>query len=182
MKKLRMFLLSVLLCVVTGHTAVGNQQSGVVVIDVKEFGAKGDGVTDDTLAVKNAILSLKTTGGKVFFPKGTYLLGTPTAAAAGYLENYFIPLVSNLILEGEGAASVIKVKDNVLSNPRDDVGNAHILAGKGLKNVTIRKLTFDGNGKNNLTPAGRIRNRDVHLSRRRQHHHSEQHIQKLCRP
>lgn len=36
------------------------------------FGAKGDGVTDDTQAIKDAIASLKT-GGMLFFPKGVYI-------------------------------------------------------------------------------------------------------------
>ncbi|EHK19381.1 glycoside hydrolase family 55 protein [Trichoderma virens Gv29-8] len=55
--------------------------------NVKDFGAKGDGVTDDTAAINNAILS----GGRcgrlctsstltpaiVYFPAGTYLISTP---------------------------------------------------------------------------------------------------------
>jgi hypothetical protein len=38
----------------------------------KKFGAKGDGVTDDTASVQNAINSLSTTGGTVYFPEGKY--------------------------------------------------------------------------------------------------------------
>ncbi|KAM0476202.1 hypothetical protein ACHAPX_006619 [Trichoderma viride] len=55
--------------------------------NVKDFGAKGDGVTDDTAAINNAILS----GGRcgrlctsstltpaiVYFPAGTYVISTP---------------------------------------------------------------------------------------------------------
>lgn len=37
------------------------------------FGAKGDGVTNDTVAIENAISSLEE-GGVLFFPKGTYLM------------------------------------------------------------------------------------------------------------
>jgi len=151
-------LLFLLFCAINSHSAVVNQQAVGVVIDVKAFGAKGDGITDDTLAIKKAVLSLKETGGKVFFPSGTYLLGIPSSAATGYLDNYFIPLVSNITLEGVAGASVLKVKDNFLSYVDDATGNAHILSGKKLHNVTIRNLTFDGNGRNNLTPAGHIRN------------------------
>ncbi len=43
--------------------------------DVREFGAVGDGKTDDTLAVQAAIDSCSITGGKVLFPPGDYLTG-----------------------------------------------------------------------------------------------------------
>ena len=41
---------------------------------VKDFGAKGDGTTDDTTAIQNAINSLSSTGAALFFPVGTYKL------------------------------------------------------------------------------------------------------------
>ena len=41
-------------------------------VNVKDFGAKGDGVHDDTAAIQTAILYLPE-GGRLFFPKGTYL-------------------------------------------------------------------------------------------------------------
>jgi hypothetical protein len=42
-------------------------------VNVKDFGAKGDGMTDDTQAIQLAINSL-TGGGIVRVPAGTYLL------------------------------------------------------------------------------------------------------------
>src|SRR6266550_228840 len=54
-------------------------QSGQVTPQM--FGAKGDGVTDDTVAIKAAIASLPSTGpfvgGTVFFPGGNYLVSSP---------------------------------------------------------------------------------------------------------
>lgn len=45
------------------------------VVNVKDFGAKGDGVTDDTEAIQAAFKSIQTTGGTVLFPaKGTYCI------------------------------------------------------------------------------------------------------------
>jgi polygalacturonase len=50
------------------------------VVSVKDFGAVGDGVTDDTTAVSNALA----TGREVFFPAGTYNI-TP-ATLSGFLS------------------------------------------------------------------------------------------------
>ena len=41
-------------------------------VNVKDFGAKGDGTTDDTAAIQNAINSSTSTGLVIYFPAGTY--------------------------------------------------------------------------------------------------------------
>jgi parallel beta-helix repeat protein len=158
LKMLKYLILLLILCTVPVHSAGTQYQLEGLLVNVREFGAKGDGITDDTLAIKAAILSLRKTGGTVFFPKGIYIVGIPSPGLGGYLNNYILPLVSNLIVEGVGGASVLKLKDNFLNNVNDAEGNAHIMAGMGLDNVTIRNMTFDGNGRNNLAPAGKIRN------------------------
>lgn len=44
---------------------------------VRDFGAKGDGVTDDTIAVKSALAFIANQkGGILFFPPGDYLVGS----------------------------------------------------------------------------------------------------------
>lgn len=44
------------------------------VVSVKDFGAVGDGVTDDAPAIQATLNYLKETGGEIFFPAGTYLV------------------------------------------------------------------------------------------------------------
>jgi Pectate lyase superfamily protein len=45
----------------------------LLVYDVKDYGAKGDGTTDDTAAITAAINALPSTGGVLYFPSGTYV-------------------------------------------------------------------------------------------------------------
>jgi hypothetical protein len=47
-------------------------------ISVKDFGATGDGVTDDTVAIQAAHDSLGASGGALLFPMGTYLVSAVT--------------------------------------------------------------------------------------------------------
>jgi hypothetical protein len=47
------------------------------IVNVKEFGALGDGQTDDFDAITNAIASLSGKLGMVYFPSGNYLINSP---------------------------------------------------------------------------------------------------------
>jgi hypothetical protein len=45
-------------------------------VSVKDFGAVGDGVTDDRAAIINAMASLSASGGQIYFPSGTYAISS----------------------------------------------------------------------------------------------------------
>ena len=80
--------------------------SGSTPIDVSNFGAVGDGLTDDTQAIQNAINSASAAGGGVvYFPGGTYLLDSYTQSTHPW---YFYNLLcgSNVLLEGEFGGGV----------------------------------------------------------------------------
>lgn len=53
------------------------------VANVKKFGAKGDGVTDDTENIKRAVSIVNKVRGELFFPSGTYLLKEGTVLERG---------------------------------------------------------------------------------------------------
>lgn len=48
------------------------KKTGLNVVNVKQYGAVGDGVADDTAEIAAAILSISGVGGTIFFPPGTY--------------------------------------------------------------------------------------------------------------
>jgi hypothetical protein len=117
-------------------------------VDVKQFGALGDGVTDDTAAIQAAIASIPDSGGSVTFPPGTYIV-TPTTER-------WIGIKSNLRFTGMGEQSVIKIRDHAgdwpyLFAPPD--------INAPLANVIVEDLTFDANIANN--PEATITERDV---------------------
>ena len=60
-------------------TAAAAPPAKKIFLDVRDYGAVGNGVADDTAAINAAIAAVSstggTTGGTVFFPKGNYLCG-----------------------------------------------------------------------------------------------------------
>ena len=83
------------------HNASGQHMSNMSVyslairngrwLDVRAYGATGDGVTDDTAAIQAVINNAAINGGVVFFPAGDYLVSSS------------LILYSGVSLQGEGA-------------------------------------------------------------------------------
>lgn len=95
-------------------------------VSVKVYGAVGDGVTDDTAAIQNAVNSENI----VFFPAGIYLVSSP------------ISIPSNRTLFGEGAVSIISYTGTTASR-----GAFYINSGSSsvyVDNVTVRDLKLLG--------------------------------------
>lgn len=72
------------------------------IVSIKEFGAKGDGVTDDLAAIQKAILSIRQTGGTIQFPrsKSPYRI-SGTVVIEG---------MHDIVLTGEG--SILKLSSD----------------------------------------------------------------------
>lgn len=107
-------------------------------ISVKAYGAKGDGVTDDTNAIKSALNDLvPAVGGTIYFPTGTYIISET------------ILIGGNVTIYGDGVFnSLIKLADNsncnIISNDENTI----------MYYITIHDIGLDGNAQNNTSGSG----------------------------
>lgn len=106
--------------------------------NVLDYGAKGDGVADDTRAIQLAInAAAKAGGGEVRIPPGTFIVSGPNADGA------CITLKNNVHLVGFGQAdTVLKLADGSSANID---GIVRASASHNTSNASVENLTVDGN-------------------------------------
>jgi hypothetical protein len=109
------------------------------VVSVKDFGAVGDGVTDDTNAILLAIAAMPANGSTLFFPAGTYIVNSDNYNGLKFDGK------SNFAVEGYGAT--IKVKANA-----SVVGGYEVMSFFNCSNGAISGLTINGNRANRTIP------------------------------
>ena len=114
-----------------------------MVYNVKDFGAKGNGRTDDKKAIQEAIdTAWENGGGTVYIPEGTYIVTGGNKASKGA-----ILLRDNVTLEGAGMGETIvqladgwdKKLTGIIRTPSAEVNH----------DIVLRDLTIDGNMQNN---------------------------------
>ncbi|MDV7140111.1 glycosyl hydrolase family 28-related protein [Maribacter sp. TH_r10] len=115
--------------------------------NVKDFGAKGDGVSDDRTAIQKAIdeaSAASTPSNKkvLYFPSGTYMLSEiPSSDTRLFVK-------SNIIIKGELIGND-SISSSIISiYPQPEIKSGQILQASKADNWEFRDMTIDGNGGN----------------------------------
>lgn len=108
-------------------------------INVRDFGATGDGVTDDTNAILAAIAAMPVNGSALFFPAATYIVNSDNSNGLKFNGK------SNFVVEGYGATIKVKAGASV-------VGGFEVMSYFNCTNGAINGLTIDGNRANRTIP------------------------------
>lgn len=113
-----------------------------LVYDVKDYGAIGDGSTNDTEAIYAAITAAGNAGwGIVYIPEGTYVVAGDGTASDGC---FIVP--NNVTVQGAGmGATVVQL---ITGTSSDVTGIFRTQFNTQNHDITIRDLTIDGNGAN----------------------------------
>ena len=110
----------------TTTTALGSQ-----VLNVKDYGAKGDGTTDDRDALQACINAAAAAGKAVYVPAGRYRMLTN--------GNIGLTIPSNLTIAGAGATSVLELFD-----AGTDARSSLLYLPNGTTNVSVTNLKLTG--------------------------------------
>lgn len=95
------------------------------VVNVKEYGATGDGVTDDTTAIGTALTLANSTKRMLYFPSGEYIV----------TSNMIIPDNGVKIVYGDG-------KNSTIIKFKDITGFALTIQSYYTRNVTLKDMTI----------------------------------------
>ncbi|MEM1971523.1 MAG: glycosyl hydrolase family 28-related protein [Candidatus Anstonellales archaeon] len=135
------------------------------VFNVKDYGAKGDGITDDTQAVRNTIeqarqwsISNNNALTTIYFPAGTYrtrqlkIHSNMILRGAGITKTKLFRIVErdssgnlvNVFMPSNDPSSTYAGGDTTWF--RSFITNYNMLKGQGNRNIGIQDMTINGNG------------------------------------
>ena len=130
--------------------------SETCVMDVREFGAKGDGETDDTTAIQTAIGCLPK-GGRLLFPEGNYLSRplmlkshitlhfAKGAVLLGSVDRHSYPILPGAVTDAQTGEEILTGSFEGLVQPMYQ----SLLTAQYAKDITIiGPGTVDGNAQN----------------------------------
>lgn len=102
-----------------------------IYFNVKTYGAVGNGSTDDSSAIQDAIDAAELVGGAVFIPEGTYIIDTDLVIDS-----------NNVQILGAGRGSILKAKAST---------DVNVIKVSGADHILIQDIAVDGN-KTNIDP------------------------------
>jgi len=102
--------------------------------NVLDYGATGDGTTNDTVAILAAITAANAAGGgTVYFPAGTYI----------FPSNLTVTSFTNIVLQGAGQGATVLKTTIAAATPA--FGTALIISFVSCNYISVQDITFDLN-------------------------------------
>lgn len=122
------------------HKSVNTKNS---IFSVKDFGALGNGVKDDSKAIQNCFDYIESIGGgTAFFPEGEYIVSRTKQRG----KTWSLRATNNLKIKGVGTdKSIIKLASKQLNYTR-------MLYVEKVNNVVVENITFNGNKDYQVNP------------------------------
>ena len=151
----------------TGAVARTVQSRLQETISVKDYGAKGDGVTDDTAAVTAALNYAGANGLTTYFPNGIYLLTSRIGLTAGYSpsmkgQSYGSATLraSGITLNGNGFIDYTSASNFVVEDMVFDFNNSAITVGseEAIGFINCTDFYFNRNRVLHLVGSGVVTN------------------------
>ena len=137
----------------------GNTIKKGAIINVKNFGAKGNGKTNDYAAIQKAIAELhRIKSGTLFFPKGIYKVDevfrqNEKGIVLNGRSHFFFTGLSNITIKGE-KGSIISIKGDFHKKPEWEIKERNFgysfdyqisFVFKQCRNITIENIEINGN-------------------------------------
>lgn len=126
-------------------------------INVKTFGAVGDGITDDTIAIQNTIDFARDNGFIVYIPNGEYKISyQDIILAENWGDNYNVrnqlvyclTIYTGTQIEGQSKEAILKLDKTSFLNaiPNVPTTGTYIIAEyqNRVDNVSVQNITIDG--------------------------------------
>ncbi len=129
------------------------------VTSIKSFGAKGDGIADDTVAIQTGLDALKATNKVLYFPSGTYRLTN------GVTLGSTIASAKRIIIQGQSRDNVVLKLDDAAAGFTDAAAPKRLFSfydgtsgtGQAFMN-SLYDLTIDAGARNPGVVALRFQN------------------------
>ncbi|SFD80784.1 Pectate lyase superfamily protein [Chitinophaga sp. CF118] len=111
--------------------------------NVKRFGAKGDGITDDSKALQEGINFARLHNTILFIPAGVYIVSKTNFKG----KPFCLLLEGNNHIAGAGAQSIIRLQAN-----QENFARMFQAIDNAVRDITIDNISLDGNYLNNMKP------------------------------
>lgn len=128
-------------------------------VNVQTYGATGNGTTDDTAAIKNALAALPANGGTIYFPAGQYLITSTLTVATTGTTFQGDGWASQIRYDGTSVTPAVNASANIRVNMRylrlsqtNATTTGTCIDASNFNMSVLEMLLIDGGGASGVAP------------------------------